>query len=105
MSTKFLSYKGYDAEIEFDDAANEFHGRVIGIKDVIDFYGQTLADVELELRNSIDEYIEWCQEDEEEPDKTWSDKLTFRLMNEPRRWIIVAVNEWQNIHSWRNVHS
>jgi len=99
--TNILSYKGYYAEIGFDDSADEFHGRVIGIKDVIDFYGQTPADLKRELQNSIDEYIEWCQEEGEEPDKTWSGKVTLRPSDEQRRrFIVAAAAEKKSVHSW-----
>jgi predicted HicB family RNase H-like nuclease len=70
MLTNILSHKGYHAEIGFDDSADEFHGRVIGIKDVIDFYGKTPADLKQEFQNSIDEYLNWCQADGKEPSKT-----------------------------------
>src|SRR3954451_1612399 len=45
MLTDILSYKDYHAEVSFDASADEFHVRVIGIKDVIDFYGKTPADL------------------------------------------------------------
>jgi predicted HicB family RNase H-like nuclease len=70
MLTDTLSYKEYNAEISFDDSADEFHGRVIGINDVIDFYGQTPANLKQEFQNSIDEYLDWCQAESKEPDKS-----------------------------------
>ncbi len=41
MMTNLLKYKDYYARIAFDPSADSFHGRVIGIRDVIDFYGRT----------------------------------------------------------------
>jgi predicted HicB family RNase H-like nuclease len=41
MLTNLLKYKGSYARIAFDPSADAFHGRVIGIQDVIDFYGRT----------------------------------------------------------------
>jgi predicted HicB family RNase H-like nuclease len=72
MLINTLSYKKYHAEIGFDASADEFHGRVIGIKDLIDFYGKTPADLKRELQKSIDEYLDWCQTEEMEPDKSRS---------------------------------
>ena len=40
MLTNLLKYKDYYAHIAFDPSADAFHGRVIGIQDVIDFYGR-----------------------------------------------------------------
>jgi predicted HicB family RNase H-like nuclease len=67
MLTNILSYKEFHVEIGFDDSADEFHGRVIGIKDFIDFYGKTPADLKQEFQNSINEYLDWCQEEGKEP--------------------------------------
>jgi predicted HicB family RNase H-like nuclease len=61
MLTDTLTYKDYHAEINFDASADEFHSRVIGIKDVIDFYGKTPADLKQEFQDSIDDYLDWCQ--------------------------------------------
>jgi predicted HicB family RNase H-like nuclease len=36
MLTNLLKYKDYYARIAFDPSADAFHGRVIGIQDVID---------------------------------------------------------------------
>ena len=34
-----MQYKGYRAAVTFDDAANVFHGEVVGTRDVITFEG------------------------------------------------------------------
>ena len=41
MLSNLMCYKDYWAVIELDDSADQFHGRVIGINDVVDFYGST----------------------------------------------------------------
>jgi predicted HicB family RNase H-like nuclease len=69
MLTDTLNYKDYHAEISFDASANEFHGRVIGINDVIDFYAKTPADLKREFQDSIDDYLNWCQTEAKEPDE------------------------------------
>ena len=68
MLTNMLNYKGYYAEFGYDDS-DAFHGRVIGINDVVDFYGRTADDLKTEFRTSVDEYLEWCREEGEEPEK------------------------------------
>ena len=41
--TNLLKYKDYYARITFDSSADSFHGRVIGVQDVIDFIWTILA--------------------------------------------------------------
>jgi hypothetical protein len=55
-----LKYKDYTARIELDTEAGVFHGRVLGIKDIITFEGETPKEVEKEFHKSIDAYLQFC---------------------------------------------
>jgi predicted HicB family RNase H-like nuclease len=35
-----IEYKGYTGVIEFDPSTDAFHGRVVGLQDVVTFEGQ-----------------------------------------------------------------
>jgi len=39
-----MSYKGYTAHIEFDERDNIFVGRVLGVKAIIGFHGETVTE-------------------------------------------------------------
>jgi predicted HicB family RNase H-like nuclease len=60
------------------------HGRVIGINDVVDFYGRTIEELAAEFRISVDEYVEWCLNEGKEPEKTCSGKMTLRPSDQPK---------------------
>jgi hypothetical protein len=62
-SSNILNYRGYYAEFGYDQSANSLHGRVIGLDDVIDFYGRSIDELNNEFRNSIDEYIDFKEND------------------------------------------
>jgi len=79
MLTNLLKYKDYYAHIAFDPSADAFHGRVIGIQDVIDFYGRTPEELREEFKNSVEDYLTWCAEEGTKPEKTWVGKLTIRV--------------------------
>ncbi len=101
MLTNLLKYKGYYARITFDPSADAFHGRVIGIRDVIDFYGRTPDELRTELQASVDEYLSWCEEEGIKPDKTWQGKLTIRIGEDLRNRIAAAAaaND-ESINAW-----
>jgi predicted HicB family RNase H-like nuclease len=40
-----MEYKGYFGKVEFDEAANVFHGEIINLRDVITFEGQTVEEL------------------------------------------------------------
>ena len=99
--TNLLKYKDYYARIAFDPSADSFHGRVIGIRDVIDFYGRTPEELRKELKVSVDDYLAWCAEEGTNPEKTWQGKLTIRLAEDLRRRIdVVAAASGESINAW-----
>jgi predicted HicB family RNase H-like nuclease len=101
MLTNVLNYNGYFAEFGYDDSADSFHGRAIGLNDVIDFYGKTVDELKAEFRTSVDEYIEWCREEGDEPEKTWSGKLTLRPSDEQRRrYTVAAPTRKKSVSAW-----
>ena len=96
-----MKYKGYTAEIEIDETAGILFGKVLDIKDVITFKGITVAELEQEFHNSVDDYLEWCTELGEEPDKPFSGQLPFRTTPQRHRQIYLAAKKAnKSINSW-----
>ena len=62
-----LNYKGYIGKVEYDDENRVFTGSVINVRTVITFYGSTVDEIEDEFKASVDDYLEWCREDNIEP--------------------------------------
>ncbi len=101
MLTNLLKYKDYHARIAFDPSADAFHGRVIGMQDVLDFYGRTPEELRSEFESSVEEYLAWCQEEGVQPEKTWQGKLTIRMEEGLRRRLAaVAAAHGESINSW-----
>jgi predicted HicB family RNase H-like nuclease len=74
-----LNYKGYVGHVEFDDEAEIFHGEVINTRDVITFQGLTVAEIKQAFTESVDDYLDYCAERGEQPDKPFSGKFNLRL--------------------------
>lgn len=74
-----MKYKGYIGQVTFDEDAKIFHGEVIGLKDVITFQGESVKELEQAFKDSINDYLELCQERGESPEKTFSGKLHLRM--------------------------
>lgn len=64
-----LEYKGYVAEVEFDDTIEVLHGRVVNSEPypIATFEATDAKSVRKEFERSVDEYLEWCAEDGVEP--------------------------------------
>jgi predicted HicB family RNase H-like nuclease len=78
-----MKYKGYEAIVSFDDEADIFHGEVINIRDVITFQGQSVDELKKAFQESVDDYLDFCAERFEEPDKPW-DLNKFQAQTKPK---------------------
>ena len=76
-----MKYKGYTAEVEFDDSVGRLHGRVVnsGPYPIATFEATDVEGIRREFHHSIDEYLQSCEEDGVEPRKPFSGKLNLRL--------------------------
>ncbi len=74
-----MKYKGYVGKVEYDDAAKLFHGQVIGLKDIITFQGTSVKEIEKAFKDSIDDYLAWCKERGEKPEKSYSGNVRLRM--------------------------
>ena len=64
-----MTYKGYTASIEVDVEAGILFGRVLDINDVVTFKGKTVEEARKEFQNSVDDYLAFCEQLGEKPDK------------------------------------
>lgn len=74
-----MIYKGFVGKIEYDDEFKVFSGEVINTRTVITFQGTSVDEINEEFHASVDDYLEWCKEENIEPEKPCSGKFNVRL--------------------------
>ena len=74
-----MKYKGYHGQVNYDEDAKLFHGEIVGLRDVITFQGTNPDEIETAFRESIDDYLDFCKERGEEPDKPYSGRFNVRI--------------------------
>ncbi len=74
-----LTYQGYTARIEFDDRDHTLVGRLLGIKDIVGFHADNVADLRLAFEEAVDDYLEACGKVGKSPEKPYSGKLMLRV--------------------------
>lgn len=96
-----MEYKGYIGAVHFDDDAEIFHGEVVNMRDVVTFQADTVEGLKREFQLSVDDYLDFCKERGEQPEKPFSGKLTLRLDPELHRNIYIqskkankSLNNW-----------
>lgn len=96
-----MHYKGYEAVVEFDEEAEIFHGEVINLRDVITFQGASVAELKAALAESVEDYLAFCKERGEEPEKPFSGQFVVRAEPALHRAMFsaakragVSLNKW-----------
>ena len=84
-----LSYNGYAGRVEYNDEAKIFHGEVLDLRDVVTFQGRSVDEIEAAFRESVDDYLAFCAERGEEPDKPFSGRFMLRLPKDLHREVYV----------------
>ena len=96
-----MEYQGYTGHVEFDAEAGLFHGEVLDTRDVITFQGTSVEELVQAFRDSVDDYLEYCHERNEEPEKPFSGRLMLRLPPDLHRLAYVgAKKEGKSLNQW-----
>ena len=82
---KHLEYKGYTGSIEYSKEDGLFYGKVLGIKSLISYEGTTGPELESDLKEAINSYLEDCKTDNIEPEKSFKGSFNIRVSPELHR--------------------
>lgn len=89
-----LEYKGYNGTVEYSAEDNVLFGKVIGIKNLISYEGKSVEELKTDFEDAIDDYIEYCAENNIEPEKTYKGSLNVRFSPEThRKATLIAFSE------------
>ncbi len=96
-----MEYKGYVGRVEFDDEAGLFHGEVLDTRDVITFQGKSVAELKAAFKGSIDDYLAFCEQRGEEPNKPFSGQFVTRISPELHRQVNLAAGiSGKSLNAW-----
>ena len=96
-----MEYKGYFGNVTFDADNDLFHGEVVGIRDVVTFQGRSVEELRQAFHDSVDDYLEFCRQRGEPPEKPLSGRFVLRISPElHRRVYALATKEGQSLNSW-----
>ncbi len=96
-----MRYKRYVGRVAYDDQHELFHGEVVNIRDVVTFQGTTVSELKQAFHESVDDYLAFCAERGEEPDKPLSGKLMVRVDPEVHRSVYLAAKlRSMSVNSW-----
>lgn len=88
-----LSYKNYNGTVEYSDDDGCLFGKVIGIKSLISYEGNSVQELKQDFKDSIDSYLADCRERGLEPEQPYKGSFNVRISPELHRHIAVYAIE------------
>jgi len=96
-----MSYKGYTARIEYDDADRIFVGRLAGIRDIVGFHASTVDALQAAFHESVDDYVQACLKLRQTPQKPASGRLMLRVAPEIHSAALIAAQtSGKSLNQW-----
>jgi predicted HicB family RNase H-like nuclease len=96
-----MTYKSYEASVEFDEDADIFHGEVINLRDVVTFQGRSVDELKRAFSESVDDYLAFCKARGEQPEKPFSGQFVVRAEPSLHKAMVsaakragVSLNKW-----------
>lgn len=96
-----LEYKGYVGTIEYSEPDEVFHGRVLGIRSMLTYEGETPKELKADFHDMIDDYLETCREEGTPIEIPYKGGFNVRLGQElHREAAIYSLNHNQSLNSF-----
>lgn len=96
-----MTYRGYTARVEYDERDNIFVGRILGIRSIISFQGEAVAELKAEFEHAIKDYLADCKQHGVSPEKPASGKLLLRVPPEVHgRALVAAQAAGKSLNQW-----
>jgi predicted HicB family RNase H-like nuclease len=84
MTKRILKYKGYFGSVNNDTNDNIFYGKVLYMKTSITYHAKHISDLKNAFKEAIDDYIEFCKQNEFQPETT-ADNLNVKFLLEENK--------------------
>lgn len=76
---KYLEHKGYAGSIEYSEEDGLLYGKVLGIKGLISYEGETGKNLEADFKEAINVYLADCKAENKAPEKPFKGSFNVRI--------------------------
>ncbi len=96
-----MTYKDFAARVEYSEEDGCFVGHIAGIRDVIGFHAETVAELRAAFEGAVDDYMATCKKLGQAPNKPYSGQFRLRLAPELHaRAAMVAEARGKSLNTW-----
>jgi predicted HicB family RNase H-like nuclease len=98
---KNLEYKGYTGSIEYSKEDGQLYGKVLGIRGLISYEGDTGKKLEVDFMDAIEAYLAECKQDRIAPEKPFKGSFNVRVSPSlHRKAALLAMEENSSLNSF-----
>lgn len=98
--SNLLVYKDYYGTVEFSREDKCLYGKVVGMKSLLSYEGNSVKELEEDFQRSVDEYLQDCQERNVKPEQSYKGSFNVRISPELHRSIaIYALENGKSLNS------
>lgn len=91
--SNLLSYKNYNGTVEYSKEDKCLFGKVVGLKSLLSYEGNSVQELEEDFQKVIDEYLNDCEERNVEPEQPYKGSFNVRINPELHRVIAIYAME------------
>lgn len=84
-----IQYKGYIGSVEFSEEDSIFYGKVMGIRSLISYEGESARELLEDFHGVVDDYLESCKAEGKEPEVAFKGSFNIRLSPELHKRIYI----------------
>jgi predicted HicB family RNase H-like nuclease len=96
-----MMHKGFAARVEYSEEDGCFVGHVAGIRDVIGFHGESVAELREAFKEAVDDYLVTCEQLGQPPNRPYSGQFRLRLAPELHaRAAMAAEAQGKSLNAW-----
>ncbi len=74
-----LKYKDYSAIVHYNAQDEVFHGKILGIDDLVSFEGTSVKTLKKAFQEAVDDYLETCEAIGKQPEKAYKGTFNVRV--------------------------
>ena len=76
---KTMTYRDYQARIKYSEEDACFVGHIAGIRNIVGFHGESVAELKAAFHEAVDDYLVTCEKLGKTPQHPYSGRLMLRI--------------------------
>ena len=84
-----MEYKGYLGSVEFDEEEGLLFGRVMGIRSLISYEGESAKELLEDFHGAVDDYLELCRAEGKTPETAYKGSFNVRISPELHKQAVI----------------